>query len=76
MSGRAGALAGRGHGDRVRDWLCRWTRHRGEPAEVVKCSRRAIWGELKGLTAVNLVRAEEFEMAGIKLNRQERFAIE
>jgi hypothetical protein len=31
---------------------------------------------MKGLTAVNLARAEEFKMAARKIERQERFAIE
>jgi hypothetical protein len=40
------------------------------------CGRRAIRGERKGLTAGNLARVEEFEMARLKLRHQERLAIE
>ena len=66
-----GACSTAGSAILLRDWLCRQTRRRREPAKA-KCGRRAICSGIKGLTAVNLARVEEFETAGIKLDHQER----
>ena len=45
-----------------RDRLFRRAGHRRERARAMQCGGRAICGETKGLTAVNLARVEELEI--------------